>query len=42
MTEDHRFIDRAGKLISGKGNMTEARISFFELFPEYQNTFDLG
>ena len=39
MTEDHRFIDRAGLIVSGKNNLTEAWIRFFELFPEYRNTF---
>jgi predicted SnoaL-like aldol condensation-catalyzing enzyme len=40
MTEDHRFIDRAGMMVSGKESMTNAWIRFFELFPEYQNTFE--
>jgi hypothetical protein len=33
MTEDHRFIDRAGMMVSGKESMTSAWIRFFELFP---------
>jgi ketosteroid isomerase-like protein len=40
MTEDHRFIDRAGKVVRGKENMIRAWVKFFELFPEYQNTFE--
>ena len=39
MTEDHRFIDRDGTVVIGKGKMMEAWVRFFELFPEYQNSF---
>jgi ketosteroid isomerase-like protein len=35
MTEDHRFIDRAGKVVRGKENMIRTWVKFFELFPEY-------
>ena len=40
MMEDHRFIDRAGTVVIGKDSMTKAWVRFFELFPEYCNTFD--
>ena len=39
MTEDHRFIGRDGAVVIGKGKMTEAWVGFFELFPEYRNSF---
>jgi hypothetical protein len=39
MTEDHRFIDRAGLVVCRKGKMMNAWVRFFELFPEYRNTF---
>jgi predicted SnoaL-like aldol condensation-catalyzing enzyme len=39
MTDDHRFIDRAGLVVSGKSNMMDAWVRFFELFPENRNTF---
>jgi predicted SnoaL-like aldol condensation-catalyzing enzyme len=40
MTEDHRFIDRAGKIVIGKEAITRAWCEFFKLFPEYRNTFE--
>jgi predicted SnoaL-like aldol condensation-catalyzing enzyme len=40
MTVNHRFMDRAGESISGKESMTQAWTRFFELFPEYRNTFE--
>ncbi len=40
MTEDHRFIDRAGSVVKGKESMTRSWINFFESFPEYRNTFN--
>jgi predicted SnoaL-like aldol condensation-catalyzing enzyme len=40
MTENHRFIDRAGEVVSGKGSMVLAWTRFFESFPEYHNTFE--
>jgi predicted SnoaL-like aldol condensation-catalyzing enzyme len=39
MTDDHRFIDRAGLVVNGKTNMLDAWVRFFELYPEYRNTF---
>jgi ketosteroid isomerase-like protein len=39
MTADHCFIDRAGNMVRGKEAMIRAWIEFFELFPEYRNTF---
>ena len=39
MMEDHRFIGRDGAVVIGKGKMTEAWVGFFELFPEYRNSF---
>jgi hypothetical protein len=40
MTEDHRFIDRAGEEVIGKERMLHGWREFFELFPEYQNVFE--
>lgn len=39
MSADHRFVDRAGNMACGKAAMLEAWGRFFEMFPEYQNTF---
>lgn len=40
MTEDHRFIDRAGEEVIGKESMLRGWSEFFELFPEYINIFE--
>ena len=39
MTDDHTFIDRAGKIDKGKESMTKGWIDFFKHFPDYTNTF---
>jgi ketosteroid isomerase-like protein len=39
MTDDHTFIDRAGKIDKGKESMTRGWIEFFKHFPDYKNTF---
>ncbi len=39
MTENHRFVDRKGKMVEGKGNMTKCWVDFSAAFPEYKNTF---
>ena len=39
MTEDHVFVDRAGKGDKGKESMTKGWKGFFDMFPEYKNTF---
>ena len=39
MTEDHVFVDRAGKGDKGKESMTKGWKGFFDMFPEYENTF---
>ena len=40
MTEDHRFIDTAGAVVSGKPACTEAWRGFFAAFPDYRNIFE--
>lgn len=39
MTEDHVFVDREGKGEKGKELMTMGWKGFFDMFPEYKNTF---
>ena len=39
MTDDHTFIDREGRISRSKPTMMEGWRRFFELFPEYRNTF---
>jgi ketosteroid isomerase-like protein len=39
MSGDHRFIDTAGEVISGKEACLEAWRGFFESFPDYRNVF---
>ena len=39
MTEDHVFADRAGNGDKGKESMTKGWRGFFDMFPEYKNTF---
>ncbi len=39
MTEDHVFVDRVGKGDKGNESMTKGWKGFFEMFPEYKNTF---
>ena len=37
MTEDHRFTDSAGSVVSGKVAVAAAWNSFFKAFPGYRN-----
>lgn len=36
MTEDHSFIDSAGKTESGRENMTAGWKEYFRMFPDYE------
>lgn len=40
MSEDHRFIDSLGNIVSGKPACIAAWNGFFEAFPGYRNTFE--
>lgn len=40
MAEEHRFVDPAGQVISGKPACTDAWREFFALFPGYRNVFE--
>jgi ketosteroid isomerase-like protein len=40
MSEDHRFVDAEGNLVSGKSACIAAWSGFFRAFPGYRNTFD--
>jgi hypothetical protein len=40
MSEDHVFIDRDGKSHGPKSYMVDGWKGFFDMFPEYKNTFD--
>ncbi len=39
MTEDHTFIDAGGNAHSGVQEMTEGWKEFFQMFPDYKNSF---
>ncbi len=39
MTDDHTFIDSAGKISTGKAEMTKGWRIFFDSYPDYQNIF---
>ena len=39
MTDDHRFTDSAGSVVSGKVAVAAAWNSFFKAFPGYRNVF---
>jgi ketosteroid isomerase-like protein len=39
MSDDHRFIDSADEVISGKEGCLHAWQGFFESFPDYRNVF---
>jgi hypothetical protein len=39
MTGDHAFIDRDGTVVQPRKVMIDSWKQFFELFPEYKNTF---
>jgi ketosteroid isomerase-like protein len=39
MTDDHRFIDTAGEVVSGKRDCLDAWRGCFESFPDYRNVF---
>jgi ketosteroid isomerase-like protein len=36
MTEDHTFIDSAGRVESGRENMTSGWEGYFRMFPDYE------
>src|SRR5215510_7984236 len=40
MSEDHRFVDTAGAVISGKPACIDAWRGFFSAFPDYRNIFE--
>lgn len=40
MTEDHTFIDSAGREVTGREASVDAWRSFFAAFPGYRNEFD--
>ena len=40
MSEDHVFIDREGNITRSKESMVKSWSKFFELFPDYINTFE--
>lgn len=40
VTDDHRFIDSAGHVTSGRDAVGRAWSGFFSAFPDYQNVFD--
>jgi ketosteroid isomerase-like protein len=40
MSDDHRFVDSEGEVISGKDACLDAWRGFFEAFPDYRNVFD--
>jgi uncharacterized protein (TIGR02246 family) len=40
LTDDHRFIDSAGQVVSGREAVTKAWAGFFAAFPDYRNVFD--
>jgi len=40
MSEDHRFIDSQGNMVSGKPACIAAWSGFFRAFPGYRNTLD--
>jgi ketosteroid isomerase-like protein len=39
MTDDHTFIDAAGKVFSGKEEVLDAWRGFFQAFPDYRNVW---
>ena len=39
MTEDHTFVDRDGNITQPKSSTVRAWKEFFEMFPDYRNTF---
>ncbi|MBB4904449.1 nuclear transport factor 2 family protein [Actinophytocola algeriensis] len=39
MSDDHRFVDAASNVVSGKPACLAAWRGFFESFPDYQNVF---
>jgi ketosteroid isomerase-like protein len=36
MSEDHTFIDSAGRIESGRANMTSGWEAYFQMFPDYE------
>ncbi len=41
MTEDHRFIDAADRVIEGRAACLDAWSRFFEAFPDYRNQVEV-
>ncbi len=39
MSDDHRFVDTEGEVISGKEACVDVWRGFFEAFPDYRNVF---
>jgi ketosteroid isomerase-like protein len=40
LTDDHRFVDSAGQIVSGREAVAAAWSGFFASFPDYRNEFD--
>jgi ketosteroid isomerase-like protein len=40
MSEDHRFVDSAGRPVEGRAACVDAWRSFFAAFPDYRNHFE--
>lgn len=40
MTDDHRFVDRAGSVVEGRAACVDAWAGFFAVFPDYRNAFE--
>jgi len=40
LTDDHRFVDSAGQIVSGREAVTAAWSGFFTSCPDYRNEFD--
>jgi limonene-1,2-epoxide hydrolase len=36
MTEDHTFVDPAGRILSGRSNMMAGWKAYFQMFPDYE------
>ena len=40
MAEDHTFVDSAGKVVSGRRDMTAGWVGYFRMFPDYEIRVD--
>jgi ketosteroid isomerase-like protein len=40
MTEDHTFVDSAGKVVTGRREMTSGWTGYFQMFPDYEIRVD--